>query len=198
MTLQIAALREACAETAIQAAELEYAGRVDTAADTLEAHLRTLYTQTLDADAQGLGWLRVAHLLATVERRIALDMLDGTRLGQLQLRLNTLLDLPEIATVDSLNDIHEAIVAAVQIGSPRYNAGDVRGCCTVYWATGNALLYARVTRGFAGYTRALAPLRQVHEAEVPVALLDPTGTDAYAWAMRRAFDAAQSMLAVSP
>jgi hypothetical protein len=190
MTLQIAALRETCADSAIQAAELEYAGRLDAAADTLEARLRTLHTQTLDAEAQGLGWLRIVHLLTSFERRISLDALDATRLGLLQVRVNTLLDLPEIATLDALSELQEAIVAAIQIGAPRYNAGDVRGCCTIYWATANALLCARVTRGFAGYARALAPLRQVHEAEVPTTSLDATGIDAYAWAMRRAFDAA--------
>lgn len=195
MTLQIAVLRESCAEAAAKAAELEYATRADAAADSLAADLRALHAQTLDAEALGLGWLRVAHLLTTIERRLALDTLDTTQLGQLQTRLNALLDLPEIATVDSLGEIHDAIVAAIQTGAPRYNAGDIRGCCTIYWATGNALLYARPLRGFAGYARALAPLRQVLEGEVPPQPMDPARVDAYAWAMRRAFDAA---LAVNP
>ena len=45
-------------------------------------------------------------------------------------------------------------------------------------------------RGFPGYARALAPIRQVHEAEPPAHALDPAGVDAYAWALRHAFDAA--------
>jgi hypothetical protein len=92
--------------------------------------------------------------------------------------------------VDALEDLHEAIANAISVGAPRYNAGDIAGCCTMYWATIQAMIFAPVRRGFAGYARAMAQLKAVAETEPPPAPLDSRGVDMFAWDLRHAFDAA--------
>jgi hypothetical protein len=188
--VDIAAIKMATVEATTRATALEYADRSDPAVIVLETLFQTLRVLCSAEPDDGQGWLRVVLSLADLDRRLPLDALGATRLAQLRTRATTLLDVPAIESVEGLPDIHDYILAAINVGSHRYNHGDVRGCCTIYWATGRALLAARPTRGFPGHARTLAFLRQAHEGEPPALPLDDASVDAYAWTLRHAFDAA--------
>jgi hypothetical protein len=110
-------------------------------------------------------------------------------LAQGELRLAALRDLPEITMLGSLDEIHTFISGAIGIGAPRYNAGDIIGCCTVYWATMVALVSAPVFRGFPGYAKAMAPLREIVEQTPPPLPIIGQGIDEFAWQLRHALDA---------
>ncbi len=188
MGTRIAALKTAIGEVSVRAARLESAGLTERAEEAYVTLLQVL--NALFSTPEEHGWCRVVPALTDLNRRLPLDTLAPQLLGQLQTRAAALFDLPGITQIASLSDVHQAIVAAISVGSHRYNSGDIRGCCTMYWATGQALLSAQVVRGFPGYARVLAPIRQVHETEVPTHPLDHAAADAYAWALRHAFDAA--------
>jgi hypothetical protein len=190
MGTHIAALKAAIGEVSVRAARLESAGLIERAAEAYVTLLQVLNALFSPAEEQGYGWGRVVPALTDLNRRLALDALAPQLLGQLQTRAAALFDLPDITQIASLAEVHQAIVSAISVGAPRYNSGDIRGCCTMYWATGQALLCAQAVRGFPGYARVLAPIRQVYETEVPTHPLDRPAADAYAWALRHAFDAA--------
>jgi hypothetical protein len=85
-------------------------------------------------------------------------------------------------------DIHGALTGAINVGAPRYNGGDIRGCCRLYWTTIQTVLAAPAVRGFAGHAKALGHLRPAVEAEPPSLPLDAARMDELAWALRRAMD----------
>jgi hypothetical protein len=144
----------------------------------------------LAADAEPpSGWLRTAQLLSDTRRHFALDAAGMTTLDVYLVRIAALLDLPEVGSIGGIGDVQAVIGAAIGVGAPRYNAGNVLGCCTVYWATMQALVAAPVFRGFPGYARALAPLRSAVEADSPLLPLNAEGLDQFAWTLRRALDA---------
>ena len=188
MTIELATLQAVVGETAARAETFQRNARFDAAEATYDTLLLVLGALFLMESESPRGWQRPAALLCDMRRRLVIDALALTRLTMLQVRTATLLDLPEIPTLSSLADIHGALSAAINVGAPRYNAGDIRGCCTVYWATAQALLAATAIRGFTGYARAMALLRPVVEGDVPRAALDEQGVDDLAWALRRAFD----------
>ncbi|HLZ21483.1 MAG TPA: hypothetical protein VKQ30_05105 [Ktedonobacterales bacterium] len=195
MEIQFTALKAAIAESDARARTFLARSRLDAAEATYETSLMLL-CKLMDASADQLhGWQRAAHIIADLRQRILLDALAPSRMGELQVRAAALLDLPDLLTIASQEDIHEAIASAIQVGAPRYNAGDVRGCCTVYWATAQSLVAAPATRGFPGYARALAQLRAVLETAPPVVSFGTDGVDALAWALRGAFDATLAMKA---
>src|SRR5579863_9363627 len=78
------------------------------------------------------GWRHVVSLLTDRGRRLAVDALAAQQIAQMQVRAATLLDLPAITQIERLADIHAPIAAAIEVGAPRYNAGDIAGCCTIY------------------------------------------------------------------
>ena len=145
-----------------------------------------------ETEAQS-GALRAVLALSDTERRIALDAAGATMLDVYLVRFEALIDVPDVASIGSLGEVHATISAAIDIGAPRYNAGDVLGCCTVYWATMQALILAPVFRGFSGYARALAPLRSAVEAEPSQLPLNAEGLDQFAWTLRRSLDAVLAM-----
>ncbi len=159
-------------------------------APVYEMALSSVYTFVTESDDPPSGWVRVAALLTNMRQRLLIDALGAAPLEQLQARVRSLLDLPEIITIEALDDIHFAIRTAISIGAPRYNSGDIQGCCTVYWATMQAILLAPAPRGFNGYARALGSLRNAIEGDPPTAPFDSQGTDDFAWELRDAFDAA--------
>lgn len=153
------------------------------------AALQSLHALLLADDEQLHGWWRAAVTLTDSNHPLLLDTLGATQLEQYLLRFSALRDLPEVNALSSLDDIHTVIRDAINIGAPRYNAGDIIGCCTVYWATMMALVSAPVFRGFPGHARAMAPLREIVErAPSPQPMLSQ-GIDDFAWLQRRAFDA---------
>lgn len=91
--------------------------------------------------------------------------------------------------VESLGEMHHVLAAAIDVGAPRYNRGDVRGCAVKYWATIQTLLAAPATRGFPGHARVLGLLRAADEPDPLPGALDERGIDDLAWRLRRAFDA---------
>ncbi len=104
-------------------------------------------------------------------------------LAALQEQLLTILELPDITTLTSLDDIQQPIEQAISVGAPRYNRGDIAGCARLYFATALTLTSAQVSRGFPGQARALDTLKKgLAEAQ---ALND---VDDRAWALRHAFD----------
>jgi hypothetical protein len=102
---------------------------------------------------------------------------------QTQENLLTILELPDIVSIDSLAEAQAAIEGAIALGAPRYNRGDVAGCARLYLATALTLVNAQINRGFAGQARAIDTLKKgLAEAQML------TGVDERAWALRHAFD----------
>jgi hypothetical protein len=153
------------------------------------ASLHNLHALLQADEEQLFGWWRAALLLSDTNYALLLDSLGSTLFDQYQLRLSTLRDLPDVGAINSLNDIHAIVANAISIGAPRYNAGDIVGCCTVYWATMMALVAAPVMRGFAGHARAIAPLREIVEQQPPPLPIIGQGVDEFAWQLRHALDA---------
>jgi hypothetical protein len=191
---RLAAVKAAVLDCGTYAAGLQAEGRLDAVEGLYTALLLTI-RHLLYAEGTPRGWQRAAVLASDLRTRQMLDALGPTRLDELQLRAAVLLDLPAIATVDSFDQIAAVIANAINTGAPRYNAGDVIGCCVVYWGTVQTLVAAPATRGFPNYARALGQLRAVADAEPPLYPLDATAIDNYAWALRQAFDA---VLAIEP
>jgi hypothetical protein len=104
-------------------------------------------------------------------------------LADLQESLLTVLELPDITSLASLEGILAPIEAAISVGAPRYNRGDIAGCARLYYATALTLTLAQANRGFPGQARALDTLKKgLTEAQTAL------DVDARAWALRHAFD----------
>ncbi len=104
-------------------------------------------------------------------------------LAALQEQLLTILELPDITTLASLGEIALSIEAAISVGAPRYNRGDIAGCARLYFATALTLIFAQVSRGFPGQARALDALKKgLGEAQASA------DVEESAWALRHAFD----------
>jgi hypothetical protein len=104
-------------------------------------------------------------------------------LTEFQECLQTVLELPDITNIASLEEILTCLEAAISVGAPRYNRGDIAGCARLYLATALTLVNAQVSRGFAGQARALDTLKKgLAEAQM---LSD---VDERAWTLRHAFD----------
>jgi len=189
MGIEIAALKAATVEADSRAKLWQAQGRHDVAEAIYETLLLTLNALLGAEEEQLRGWQRAALLITDPRARLAVDALGVARLDELQMRVSTLLDLPDVTVLTSMQDIHDALSAAIRVGASRYNAGDIWGCCTVYWGTIQSLLGAAVARGFPGYARALAQLRPISEAEPPTLPLDASRADEYAWTLRHALDA---------
>lgn len=185
---QLAAVKAAVSDCGTYAAGLQAEGRLDAVEGLYTALLLTV-RHLLPAAGTPHGWQRAALLAADLRTRQTLDALAPDRLSELDLRAAVLLDLPPIVAVDSFEQITTAIANAINAGAPRYNAGDIHGCCVVYWGTIQTLVAAPAARGFPNYARALGQLRTVADIEPPPYLLDAAGVDDYAWTLRHAFDA---------
>jgi hypothetical protein len=185
---RLATLKGAVFVVGERARDLAARGRIESAEVAYHTLLVTLRA-LLGAEESSRGWQRVAALLADLDTRLPLDALAASRAGELQIRAQAMLDLPELTALAGLEDIHDTSAAAITVGAPRYNAGDIIGCCTIYWATLHTILAAPATRGFPGHARALAQLRPAAEAEMPPLPLDTGGIDRYAWVLRHALDA---------
>lgn len=153
------------------------------------AALDSLHALLASDDEQIYGWWRAAVQLSDPNHALLLDTLGASQREQCQLRLAALRDLPEVTSVSSIDDLHRVISGAINVGAPRYNAGDIVGCCTVYWATMTALLLAPVFRGFPGHAKAIGQLREIVEQTPPPVPLVGQGIDDFAWQLRHALDA---------
>ncbi len=190
MAVQIAALKAAVVEIDARA-RLLLANRQLSAAEASYDTLLITINTLLDAESASLhGWQRAAQIITDTRTRLQIDALAPSRIEELQTRLATLLDLPDLTSVSSQTDINQVIAAAINVGMPRYNNGDIWGCCTLYWSTMQALIHAPASRGFAGYGRAINLFRAAAEAKPAPFPLDAAGVDGFVWTLRHAFDEA--------
>ncbi len=190
MGIQLATVKAVVAEAQMRVDSLVAAGNLYALAPVYEMALSSVHTFLLASEDILSGWQRTVILITDMRYRLGIDALGAAPTEQLQARVRCLLDLQELSGIEALEDLHNAIATAISVGAPRYNAGDIRGCCTMYWTTMQAMVSAPVRRGFAGYARAMAQLKAVAEVEPPLAPLDSQGVDSFAWELRHAFEAA--------
>jgi hypothetical protein len=190
MPFRLVSAQTAATEALTRARALLDMGEVAGAEMVFETLLATL-DLTLGEDGEALPASERTLLMITgASRRLPIDALHPARLDQLALRVAAITDIPELTTLGSMDEMRRVISAAIAAGAPRYNAGDIRGCCRIYWATMHTLVVAPAFRGFPGYERALGPLQNVIDRPAPMVALDAASIDDYAWTLRRAFDAA--------
>jgi hypothetical protein len=190
MPFRLVSAQTAATEALTRARALLDMGEVAGAEMVFETLLATL-DLTLREDGEALPASERTLLMITgASRRLPIDALHPARLDQLALRVAAITDIPELTTLGSMDEMRRVISAAIAAGAPRYNAGDIRGCCRIYWATMHTLVVAPAFRGFPGYERALGPLQNVIDRPAPMVALDAASIDDYAWTLRRAFDAA--------
>jgi len=166
----------------------EFGGRVETLTAIYETALAALRLAISDDETQP-SWERIVALLCDTRQRLILDALDGTPLEQARRRVACIAEMPEVVGFTAMQDIVNLIGAAVNVGAPRYNSGDVRGCAALYWTTIHLIVETPAIRGFAGYARATAQLKPVLDLEPPAGAFTPAATDAFAWELRHALDA---------
>ncbi len=119
----------------------------------------------------------------STSRMLALRTAPAPTLAELQERLLTVLLLPDVTQVESLDDLRAPIEQAIALGAPAYNRGDIAGCARLYLATALTLIHAQATRGFPGQAKALDTLKKgASEAYTQ------TDVDERAWTLRHAFD----------
>ena len=136
------------------------------------------------------GWLGTARLMIDSTRLTQIDTLQSATWPLAAVRLSVLLAIPNVTTIVSLEQIAKTIRAAVLRGAPTYNAGDPRGCATIYWATGLTLAEAPLAQGIVGLPRAIKPIKQALETALPSIGDDAHAIEDFAWWMRHSLDGA--------
>ena len=136
------------------------------------------------------AWERVALALANQRARLPVDALASSPVDQALRRLALLLELPDTAGFASYQDIVDLIGETINVGAPRYNSGDIRGCGALYWLIIRLICETPATRGFPGYARLQGQLKPLADAEAPAGTMSHAEADAWAWELRHALDAA--------
>lgn len=136
------------------------------------------------------GWLRAVQLLLDTAAPTLIDSLQSPVWPLVSVRLTALLLIPNITLLSSLEDIAEAIRAAIRAGAPIYNAGDPRSCATTYWTMALTLVKAPRAAGIVGLSRAIRPLEQALATSLPRIGDDAHAIEDFAWWMRHSLDAA--------
>jgi hypothetical protein len=186
-TMRLTTVKQIILDTETRARALDKSGRQEALAPVYETTLTALRLALGDDDPQP-AWERVVATLTDTRRRLIVDALDAQPLDQMRRRLACVADIPELAGFGSLEDIYALIGAAINVGAPRYNSGDVRGCAALYWATINLITETPAVRGFPGYAKTVAQLKPMIDLEVPVGPFTPAAVDAFAWELRHALD----------
>ncbi len=186
--MRLTTIKQLIMETDALARMLDQNGRMDALAPVYETALTALRLAMGD-DEPLPAWERVALTLSDTRQRLIIDALNPTPLDQLRHRLDCIADLPEVIGFSSLEDIYALISAAINIGAPRYNRGDVRGCAAIYWTTINLIAETPAVRGFPGYAKTEAQVRPILDLAIPTGPFTPAATDAFAWELRHALDA---------
>ncbi|MGH2516736.1 MAG: hypothetical protein ACRDHP_13870 [Ktedonobacterales bacterium] len=169
-------------------------GQYEAAEATYDTLLHLLHTLLASDTSARAGWRRVALLITDQRLRLALDALADSRFSQLAIRAGALTSLPDLPIIRDPRDIAATLAAAIQAGAPRYNTGNIRDCATIYWTTLQTLVFTPLMDGVTGHERALARLLALASAEPPLAALDATGVDRFAWELRHCFDGALDAL----
>jgi hypothetical protein len=138
---------------------------------------------------QPRAWERVALTLTDRRARLAVDALDALPVEQARRRLALLAELPDITGFASYQDIVEVIGETISVGAKRYNSGDIRGCAALYWMVIRLICETPATRGFSGYARLQSHFKPLADSEAYAGTMSHTEADAWAWELRRAFDA---------
>jgi hypothetical protein len=189
MPFQLASAQTAATEAQTRSRALLDVGQVSGAEMVYETLLATLdLTLRQESEAQPASQ-RTLLMVTSASRRLPIDSLNQARIDQLATRVGAILDIPDVTTLGSMDEMRRVISAAISVGAPRYNAGDIRGCCRIYWATMHTLVVAPAFRGFPAYERAIGYMRDAIAREAPMVTMDIAGIDEYAWLLRRAFDA---------
>lgn len=186
--MRLTTVKQIILDTEARARALDMSGRQEALAPVYETTLTALRLAIGDDDPQP-SWERVVATLTDTRRRLILDALDAQPLEQMRRRLACVAEIPELTGFGSLDDIYALIGAAINVGAPRYNSGDVRGCAALYWATINLIAETPALRGFPGYAKAIAQLKPVVDLDVPAGPFTPAAVDAFAWELRHALDA---------
>jgi hypothetical protein len=190
MPFRLASAQTAATEAQTRARALLDLGEVSGAEMVYETLLATLdLLLRFDNDAQPASE-RTLLMITGANQRLPIDALFPTRLDQLATRVGAISDIPELTTLGSMDELRRVISAAISVGAARYNAGDIRGCCRIYWTTMHTLVVAPAFRGFLGYERAMGPMQNMIEHVAPSIALDTQSIDDYAWGLRQAFDTA--------
>lgn len=171
-----------------RARALDLSSRPEARSAVYETALAAVRLVSSDDEPQP-AWERVVAILCDTGQRLVIDALDVTPQDQARRRLLSIADMPEVTGFGALQDIYTLIGAAISVGAPRYNSGDVRGCAALYWMTAQLIAEAPATRGIPGYARAIAQIKPIIEREPPAGPLTPAAIDAYAWELRHALDA---------
>ena len=186
--MRLTTIKQLIVETDMLGRMLDQSGRIDALAPVYETTLTALRLAMGDDDPQP-AWERVALTLSDSRQRLLIDALDPTPLEELRRRLDCIAELPEVIGFSAIEDIYALISAAINVGAPRYNRGDVRGCAALYWTTINLLAETPAVRGFPGYAKTEAQVRRILELPIPDGPFTPAATDAFAWELRHALDA---------
>lgn len=187
VTMRLITMKQFILDTNARARALDKSGRPEAVAPVYETTLTALRLATSDDDPQP-AWERVVATL-TNTRRLLIDALDQMPVDQMRRRLTCIENLPEVSGFTALEDIYALIGATINVGAPRYNNGDVRGCAALYWTTLNLIADTPATRGFPGFAKAVAQSRTALDLEIPVGPFTPAAIDAFAWELRSALDA---------
>ncbi|HZC06313.1 MAG TPA: hypothetical protein VE338_11815 [Ktedonobacterales bacterium] len=186
--MRLSTIKQITLDTIALALALDQSGYTEALPPVYETALMALRLAMGDDDPQP-SWERVAATLADSRQRLIVDALDQAPRDQLRRRLACIADLPEVTGFNALDDIYALISATINVGAPRYNQGDVRGCAALYWTTLRLIAETPALRGFPGYAKAVAQIKPVLEFAVPAGPFTTAATDAFAWELRHALDA---------
>ena len=186
--MRLTTVKQIILDTTTRARALDMSGRQEALTPVLETVLTALHFAVSEDDPQP-SWERVVAALVDTRHRLIVDALEQTPLDQMRRRLACIADLPEITGFGSLEDIYALIGATINVGAPRYNGGDVRGCAALYWTTIQLIHETPAVRGFPGYAKTLAQVKPIIELDVPAGPFTPAAIDAFAWELRHALDA---------
>lgn len=186
--MQLTTAKQIVRDAEARAHALDMSGLPEAKMLVYETALAAVRLASAEDDPQP-AWERLVVTLCDTRQRLVIDALDLTPTEQARRRLLCIADMPEVTGFGALQDIYALIGAAINIGSPRYNTGDVRGCAALYWTTVHLIAEAPATRGITGYARAIAQIKPIMELEAPIGPFTPAAIDAFAWELRHALDA---------
>lgn len=186
--MRLTTVKQIILDTNTRARALDLSGRQEALAPVYETTVAALQFAVSEDDPQP-SWERVVATLTDTRHRLIVDALEQTPLDQLRRRLACIADLPEVTGFGSLEDMYALIGATINVGAPRYNSGDIRGCAALYWTTIDLIAETPAVRGFPGYAKALAQVKPIIELEAPAGPFTPAAIDAFAWELRHALDA---------
>lgn len=186
--MHLATAKQIVLEANARAIALDRSGLTEATGPVYETVLATLHAIIAD-DEPTPAWERVVATLCDMRRRLIIDGLDAQPGDQMRRRMTCIADMPDVNAFNTLDEIHVLIANAINVGAPRYNAGDVRGCAALYWVTIQLIAETPAMRGIPGYARAMAQIKSVLDLEAPLGPFTAAATDAFAWELRHALDA---------